>query len=226
MKIPQVDCAVASVVAAVTEASESVRRVRVALRVPGTSVLFAAPDLTCSDTADAKGGDGAAGGAVGLSGVAVHAIGGKPRYIELSGLAALGSGSLRMRQLGVRVDTDCCIHYTVDGSDPVRCEDQVEGMPQAAQELSQQMQMQQAAPLTELSVEFTSFTSCSNNSTISGGSLNSGGSCSSSDGANSSSNKSSTTSSCGSPGLPAKTEALTQETPFPVAHSSSPQHQM
>ncbi|CDI85002.1 ubiquitin carboxyl-terminal hydrolase, putative [Eimeria praecox] len=228
-----VDCAVASVVAAVTEASESVRRVRVALRVPGASVLFAAPELACAGVASAEVGDGVAGGEGALQGAAVHAVGGKPHYIELSSLAASGNGNLRMRQLGLRVGADCCIHYTVDGSDPVVCEDQVVGKPQAAQEQLQHVQQHQAtAPVIELSVQSTNDTNCSNNSTTSGGSLNGGGSGSNSDGANTSSNKNSTNSSIGSrgsPGFLAKAEHcedLTREKPLPMAHPSSPQQKL
>ncbi|CDJ31263.1 ubiquitin carboxyl-terminal hydrolase, putative [Eimeria mitis] len=203
-----VDCAVASVVAAVTEASESVRRVRVALRVPGASVLYAAPSPSCAAAAAASG-DGAAGGEGGLL-------------------------------------SECCIHYTVDGSDPVSCEDQhtvgkalaTQGQHQQQnvqqQQLQQQQQQQQTAPVSELSAQTTNGTNCGNNSTASGGSMNGVGSCrNNSDGANSSSNKNTTSSSsgsCGSPGFSAKAEQReslrTKENPSPVTPALTPQQKL
>lgn len=224
-KHSQVDCAVASVVAAVTEASESVRRVRVALRVPGASVLFAAPEVTCAGGTAATSGDGAAG----VPSAAVHAVGGKPHYIELSGLAASGGGNLRMRQLGLRVDADCCMHYTIDGSDPVGCEDQTVGTPQAMQEQPQPLHQHKTAPIIGISAQSASDTNCSNDTTASGGSVNGVASSSSNEGVNGDINKNCTASSsgnCGSICLSAGVkhrEDLAQKMPLRMKTPSSPQ---
>ncbi|OEH76638.1 ubiquitin carboxyl-terminal [Cyclospora cayetanensis] len=100
-----VDCAVAAVVAAVSDASEPVRRLRVALRVPETTVLLSEPEAA----AGSDGGSAESGTTGELGGkdsrlvpfAAVHAATRGACYVELSSLAAAGEGSsLRMRELG------------------------------------------------------------------------------------------------------------------------------
>lgn len=190
----QVDCVVASVVAAVSETTESIRRVRVALRVPGVSVLFAKPEAATAAASANSSDDGVGGGEGVLPMTAVQVVGGKTRYVELSNLVASGGGSVRMRQLGVRVDAECCVHYTVDGTDPAPPEEILGQQP----EVEQQPLQHQQQDVLEVSAQSTNDTNCSNNSTTSANSPLGSSSCSNISGNNSVTNRQSTNTGSGS----------------------------
>ncbi|CDJ63051.1 ubiquitin carboxyl-terminal hydrolase, putative [Eimeria necatrix] len=190
-----VDCVVASVVAAVSETTESIRRVRVALRVPGVSVLFAKPEAATAAASASSSDDGVGGGEGVLPMTAVQVVGGKTRYVELSNLVASGGGSVRMRQLGIRVDAECCVHYTVDGTDPAPPEEILGQQPEVEQ---QPLQHQQQDVVLEVSAQSTNDTNCSNNCTTSANSPLGSSSCSNISGSNSVTNRQGTNTSSGS----------------------------